>query len=277
MTSSNRLIALIVALTLCFGCLFSCNNGADTDDTNIPNDTPVVDTNDKTEENLQKETYKISVRVAFASDDEAMRAAIRKLNNPQGTATVIEVDKDNFRITSEAGVGGYNVSKTYTLVDGRLYHHSVIKSESQIASVREVTSLNDTDRDYLLVTRGEGAGIDISDFAMISFNKIQDGRCYECSNINEESARSLEKLFEAGFNAAEATIRLDSATYKLEIVKERNASSTLSCNFVVTMNDTDYTITMRMYYTYDYDAQISISAPTDADKYVEIPYTDIAK
>ena len=277
MTSSNRLIALIVALTLCLGCLFSCNNGADTDDSNTPNDTPAVDTNDKTEEKFQKETYKISVRVAFASDDEAMREAIRKLNNPQGTATVIEVDKDNFRITSEAGVGEYNVSKTYTLVDGRLYHHSVIKSESQIASVREVTSLNDTDRDYLLVTRGEGAGIDISDFAVISFNKIQDVRSYECSNINDESARSLEQLFEAGFNAAEATIRLDSATYKLEIVKERNASSTLSCNFVVTMNDTDYTITMRMYYTYDYDAQISISAPSDADKYVEIPYTDIAK
>ena len=276
MISIHRLIALLIVLTLCFGCLFSCDNGDNTDDTNIPQDT-TGGTNDTGEENLQTDTYKISVRVAFASDDEAMKEAIRKLNNAQGTATVIEVDKDNFRITSEAGVNGYNVSKTYTLIDGRLYHHSVIKSATQIASVREVAALGDADRDDLLVTRGEGAGIDISDFSLISYNKTSNGRYYECSEISEKSARSLEKLFEAGFNAAEATIRLDSATYKLEIVKERNVSSTLSCNFIVTMNDIDYTLTMRMYYTYDYDAQISISAPSDADKYVEIPYTDIAK
>ena len=163
-------------------------------------------------ENLQTDTYTISVRVAFASDDEAMKAAIRKLNNPQGTATVIEVDKDNFRIVSEASVNQYNVSKTYTYLDGRLYHHSVIKSDTQIASVREVASLGESDRDYLLVTRGEGAGIDISDFAMINISKTPDGRYYECSEINEDSAKSLESLFAAGFDAAEATIRLDSAT-----------------------------------------------------------------
>lgn len=282
MTSSNRLIALIIVLMLCFGCLFSCDGSGNTDDTNDPTDnptdTPSGGTNDTGEDEiLQTETYKISVRVAFASDDEVMKAAIRKLNNIQGTATVIEVDKDNFRITSEAGVNGYNVSKTYTLVDDRLYHHSVIKSESQIASVREVANLSDTNRAYLLITKGEGAGIDISDFAMINFSKTQNGRYYECSNINEESAKSLENLFASGFDAAEATVKLDSATYKLEIAKERNVSSTLSCNFIITMNDTEYTLTMRMYYTYDYDAQISISAPSDADKYVEIPYTDIAK
>ena len=274
---SYKLVALLLVLTLCFGCLFSCKSSGKTDDIdNTQGQTP-DDTDKNKEENLQTDTYKISVRVAFASDDEAMKAAIRKLNNPQGTATVIEVDKNNFRISSEASVNGYSVSKTYTLVDGSLYHHSVIKSETQIASVREMASLNDADRDNLLIIRGEGAGIDISDFAVLNINKTQNGRFYECSSINEKSAKSLEKLFEAGFNAAEATIRLDSATYTLEIVNERNVSSTLSCNFVVTMNDTDYTITMRMYYTYDYDAQISISAPGDADKYVEIPYTDIAK
>lgn len=279
MTSSNRLIAFILALVTCLLCLFSCNDSSNTkDDTNTPQDNqPVNDNKNDEVENLQTDTYKISVRVAFASDDEAMKAAIRKLSNTQGTATVIEVNKDKFRIVSEASVNGYNVSKTYTYLDGRLYHHSVIKSDTQIASVREVASLSDTDRDYLLVTRGEGAGIDISDFAMINISKTSDGRLYECSEINEDSAKSLESLFAAGFDATEATIRLDSATYKLQIVKERNVSSTLSCNFIVTMNDTDYTLTMRMYYTYDYDAQISISAPTDADKYVEIPCADIAK
>ena len=274
---SYKLIALMLVLSLCFGCLFSCENGDKTDETGNPQEQPSADdTNAKEDENLQTDTYKISVKVAFASDDEAMKAAIRNLN-ASATSTVIEVDKNNLSITSSAEVNGYTVLKNYTLIDSTLYHHSVIRSATQVASVREWSTLTDSNIDNLLLKKGEGAGIDISDFAIINSSKTKDGRFYECSDIFESAAKSLEEILAASFASAEAVVKLDFATYKIETAKGRNVSSTLSCNFIITMNDVDYTLTMRMYYTYDYDAQINISAPDDADLYTEVSYLEIVK
>ena len=273
---SYKLISLMLVLTLCFGCLFSCDRGGNTEEPNKSQDTQTPGNDTKEEENLQTETYKISVRVAFASDDETMKAAIRKLNS-SATSTVIEVDKNNLCIKSTAEVNGYTVSKTYTLVDNLLYHHSVIKSENQIASVHEKATLTESNIDNLLTTKGEGAGVDISDFVNISSSKTKNGMYYECSDVFESTAQSLEAIFAASFASAEATVKLDSATLKLETAKGRNVSSTLACNFIITMNDVDYTITMRMYYTYDYDAQIDISAPVDAEIFTEVPYLEIVK
>lgn len=273
---SFKLVALLLVLTLCFGCLFSCVNSDNTNVTDDTHKTPDDDTNKEVEENLQTETYKISVRVAFASDDDVMKAAIRNLNSAT-TSTVIEVDKNNLCITNTAEVGGYSVSKTYTLVDSTLYRHSVIRSSDMLASEHEWATITERDVDNLLTTKGEGAGIGIGDFMQVNMSKIKNGMYYECSEISNNAAKSLEEIFEQNFSTAEATIKLDSASYKLETYKGRNTSSTLTCNFVITMNDVDYTLTMRLYYTYDYDAQINISVPSDADIYTEVSYTEIVK
>ena len=67
MTSSSRLISLILVLVLCFGCLFSCDKESDTkDDNDVSQNDQTGDENNKVEDEiLQTDTYKISVRVAF--------------------------------------------------------------------------------------------------------------------------------------------------------------------------------------------------------------------
>lgn len=261
MSVLRKLTALLICMVVLCGCFISCVN---------PN--PDGNSGQGDEAPLQSDRYVVTVRIKYATNDDKMKAAVDAMGAPGATLTV---NGDDLKLVTNANLDDISASNEYTYVGGVLYHATTVAVADKSVSSYEKAAMSADERDRLISKAGTGAAIGIGDFLTQERNTVGDLTVYTCDSVTDEARESLCNIFAARFDGLGAIVRIDSASYQLEMKDGRNHSSILSCNFIVTMDGTDYEITMHLYYDYDYDAEISISAPQDVDGYTEVSVDEI--
>ena len=250
MRSTNKILALILSLVLVVGVFSACQP--------------------ESNEPLQTETYAANVQITFSSDNEAMQQAISAMQS----SAVICVDGGDLTVETKAEIGSTSVTDKYTYYSGTLYHEQVVSSADLTSTTLERTSLKDETRDQLLSDMGAGAGITPIDFNIQDMEGDENNCTYTCSRVTAKTKESLEKIYGASF-AGFGTLVLESAEYVLEVKNGRDESSTLTCNFVITVGETSYNITMQMVTEYDYEASFVIAVPANSASYTQVLYSEM--
>lgn len=258
MSALKKITALLICMVVLCSLLASCQPG--TGDGG----------NDETP--LQSDKYVATVKVKYTALDSKLKEAVEAIGSPEIT---ISADGDNVKVESFVATKNVSTESQYLLVDGMLYHFNRISVDDLAVTTREKSSADETSREAIIDRVGPGASIGVDDFAKSGKTESNGSTTYMCNSINEESASSLCDVFGAQLSAIGATVRLESASYQVTLTGGREDKSTLTCNFIVTMDGEDYSVLMRINYEYDYDANVSISAPKDADKYKEVSSEEI--
>ena len=295
MTAFRRLTALFVCVIMLCACLVSCVDNPSVDQGDNQNNNQTGDQNgDQSNQGgdqsgdqnnqggnqgnkeddveLQSDYYAATVQIKYSTDDDKMKAAVEAMGAPE---TSLIVMGDYLRLVTSASAGNASTSSEYTYLNGILYHASTITVGDKSLSSFKKAEMSESKRDILLSKAGAGANIDVGDF--IEFDMSRSGKTvtFNCSQINDEAKKSLEAIMSSKFDGTSAMVKLNSASYVLNVENDRNVSSVLSCDFVITMNGEIYSITMELSCDYNYNAPLSITSPADLDKYVTTTVEDI--
>lgn len=222
----------------------------------------------------ESDKYVATVTTKLATNDDKMKDALVAAGSP---VTLIKVDGDNVEIESSAKINDITMNNNYVYIDGVLYH-----SKNLAISDKSVNSFNKAEmsadqRDLLIASVGTGADVDTSDFATV--DKMESGgvETYTCRDINDDAKESLCSVFASKLSSSGATVSIEDVKYIEDHSDGRVVSSILSCSFIVAMGGEEYSVTMHINCAYDYDAEVSISAPADADKYNTVSLDEILK
>lgn len=257
MRAFTKLSCLIICLALLFGTLTSCDviNGL------LNNQGAKAD----------PDKYTASVRIAFATNDDKMKAAVDAMSS----SAVIMSDGSNLYVNTIAQTGGASVENTYTLVDGMLFHSLSISSGEITAMQKERSFADEFAIEDILNKSGAASGIDSSDFETVESYTEGGLDVSACSGATNEIKNDIEKLLSPRFAALGAEVKVEDVYLTLEMDGELIVSSVLSVSFKINMDGKVYEITMRTYTDYDYTAEVEISTPDDFGSYEDVSYGDI--
>jgi hypothetical protein len=218
--------------------------------------------------------YKINVSIIYATNDNKLKDAISAVGTNGAT---VMVDGDNMAVYNTVVVGNTSVNESYVLFDNMLYRDMTVIANGNSATVQEKSDFHEENRQHLLADLGVGADVSVFDFKILEITSMGENDCFNCTDINADSAESLEKIFGAGLSGVGATVSLDSAEYQEIIHGETIIESTLSCHFIILLGGVSYELTVHMNYDYDYSAEVSVTAPEGADGYNTVTYNEIIK
>lgn len=301
MSALRKLTALIICIIMLCACFVSCdqipgnnqgnNQGGDqnVDDSNNQSGDQSGNQNnqggnqsgnqsgnqgDKDDEDvvLQSDYYAATVQIKYFTDDDKMKATIESMGTPETSLAVMGKD---IRLITSASVNGTSTYSEYIYLNGILYHNNIITVGDKSISSFKKAEMSDSKRDILLSKAGAGANIDISDFVKCDMSRSGKTVIFNCSELNNDAKKSLEAIMSSKFESVSATVKLNDASFVLYVENDRNESSVLSCDFVITMNGESYKITMELSCSYNYNAPLSMTSPTDVDKYTLVPVEDI--
>ena len=260
MKNTIRIISLLLALLLCIGCFAACKPDPDNG-------------NNSVDEIPQSDNYVANVQVKFATNDNKMKAAV----DAMASNATINVWGDNFNVYTTSKVNDNTATNSYTLVDGMLYYSSSLSLGEHTVSENKKAEFTAADREQVISNLASTAKIDIGDFYVVDMTQNGNKSTYVCSDAFDEAKADVAAIVADRFAAIGATVAVGGIEYHLETEGERNLSSILSCDYIITLGGVDYEITMRLYTTYNYDTPTEVSAPENADSYVSVPYGEIVK
>ncbi len=262
MSALKKLTALIICIAMLCICLVSCDEILGNNQGN----------NQNGDVELQSDNYVASIRIKYATNDDKMKAAIDAMGTPDTTLTVMG---DELKLESEATLNSISVDNEYVYIGGVLYHtNTVTVADKGITSLKKA-EMDESKIDSLISKAGAGATIDLGDFITHEMTTSGDITTFTCTEMDEESKASLTEIFASKFNGLGAIVRLESVSYILDVKNDRNQSSTLSCDFVIDLDGETYELTMHLYCDYNYDAEVSITAPDNADAYTDATVDEI--
>ena len=257
MSTFKKITALLICMVVVCSLLASCQDGTGAGENNEP---------------LPGDKYVATVTIKYTAMDAKIKSAIEAIGTPTVT---LYADGESFKSEAFIATMGVAAESEYVLCDGVLYHFYRLSIDELAITTREKANADSTAVDQLVESIGSGASIGVEDFKYSGETKNGNATTYVCNNLNDEAKDSLCRLFAAQLATIDATVRLDSASYEVTMVRGREERSSLVCNFIVTMDGADYTVIMRLNYEYDYDREFSIAAPKDADNYKEVSIEEI--
>ena len=275
MNITTKLLALITCLFILCGCFVSCKKDQQNDgeNNNVNEETGGENNSGDTEEPEEtSDSYTVTVKTVYETKDAKMKDAIAAIGSP---TTTISFDGDNIKVDSFATVNDITTKTDYVYIDGVIYYANEISVGELFLSEYKKANMNAEQKSQLLSDVGAGANISKEDFSQSNTEPHGYSIIYTCTGISSDAKESLCNIFASKFEAIGATVKLSDVTYCFETIKGEITSSKISCNFVINMGGEEYKVTMHLNYEYNYDAEVSISAPRDAEEYLDASLEEI--
>ena len=255
MKTLTKLMSLMLALAICFGCLTACNFGAG-------NEQP---------DEIDGSEYVAKVEIKFATNDDKLKSAVDAMNS---SAEICAKD-GNFYVVTSSGVNTTFAKREYTLIDGMLYCKTKLEVSGLSVTETNRAEMNEENASKLISDVGAGASVGIEDFYVVDVVTYGDITSYTCSDPFDEAKLSLASIISDDFSAIGATVSVTDVEYTLETVDDLPISSVLSCSYSITLGGETYEITMRLYTSYDYKTPVSIVLPENAEEFKTVSYDEI--
>ena len=251
MNMMKRILALVLTLAVAVGALASC------DMINPPAD------------NRDPDVYTADVEIKFATNDDKMKSAIDAMNS---TATILR-NGDDISVVTNSVSGENSVTESYVLAGGVLFHGLSVKVGKYSLDEHKMAYVTESDFDTIIASIGQGADISADDFS--SSSAVGSDVTY--TDILEDSKASLVKIMSKSFESLGATVSIGNVSLTLTKDGDFVDTSVLSCEYNISLDGNNYSVTMRIYTEYNYTSEVTVGTPDDADKYQPTTLEEIFK
>lgn len=252
----TKLMSLMIAFVVCFGCLTACSFGSG---------------NNVQPDEINPDEYVAKVDIKFATNDDKLKSAVDAMNS---SAEICAKDGNIYVVTS-SGVNTTFAKREYTLIDGMLYCRTNVEVSGLSVTETKKAEMGAENADKLISDVGAGASVGIEDFYAVDVAMYGERTSYTCSDAFDETKLSLASILSDDFSAIGATVTVTDVEYTLETEGEVPMSSVLSCSYSINLGGETYEITMRLYTSYDYKTPVSIVLPEKAEEFKTVSYSEI--
>lgn len=257
MKMTIRLTSFILIISIMACCLLSCDL--------IFGKDPKVSV-EKAEAALSSAPYTVEMAIQMTSPNQEMTDAIASLITP---VIVVEVDGDDVRATMNMNLDGNNAKSVYTLCDGVIYSYTYEQFKNSEKTTKEKWTSPSGVKDEIIDMLGIGANIRYDDFKEAKERSSGGASIITCTGIKNEALYGVANLMQDKLSDLGAMVGVKDATLLITIDGGKYQAAVFSCTYIITTAETVYTVAMNFAARFDYSKAVDISAPADANEYIE--------
>ena len=223
------------------------------------------------EENLKSADYTETVAIAFSSDHAQMSQTVSSMQTSNAT---VKVSGDAFSVNMQVKTASAEVSRSYVMTEGYLYHSNTLKVGEDAVTVKEKAPASALDLYLTLESVSVGASIDSDDFANLSMTT--DGTKYHvtCTGIRNNALVELNEIF--GVTTDASKLIVNDVTYEAIIENDKFVETALTVVYTVMTGTEIYELTATRTASYTYES-VAVTAPADAEDYTAVSYEELIK
>lgn len=256
-----RFISIFLVLALVFGCVVSC--GA--------NELDPVKLVENAENEIAKKPYSIEMDMSFTTSNTQYKSVFEAMSIED---VKVLVDGKNVNMSMNMDSRGIKTSMEYTIFNRVMYVNMSLSGYGQKQTVKQKANMSAEEVREFLGDNGVDSELLISDFAECSMTKDGDAYIISCTGITDDIEDVL--LDKVSGIADGADIEISDVSYRITIEDGKYDSVYLYCDYAMTAGSETVEFTMKTTMEFDYDDEVKITAPADADEYVEVDYSEIS-
>ena len=266
MKNIKRILALLLITAIALTCLVSCEKTPE----------ELVKAAD---EALLKRAYTVDIDMDFSSDNPEMNEAFKSMNDMD---IEMAVNGDDMKLDMDLSMSVMGISmamnSSYVMIDNTLYLKMAVSSGGYSQNIKNKATL--TEENIADFKEDAGVAYDVSslDFENISMELVEDSFIITCDGIKADATEKLTDMISDQLEGSNAECAIENVKLVIEIEEGKYDTTTLSCDYKITVEGETYSVHMNSEMEYDYaelDEPIVISAPTDASDYEEVTYEEL--
>ncbi len=117
--------------------------------------------------------------------------------------------------------------------------------------------------------------VDYSQFSELTAEKIEDGIVITCTGITDIGKKVLNDQIAESLEAMEGSAEINDFTYSITLKDGKYESMSLSCDYVVSVEDSRFLLKLNIGASFDYENVADILPPEDMESYTSVTYGDI--
>ncbi len=253
----KKIVSVMLALVLvaCMFALTSCDSVK-----------PALEKADKA---LKEEPYVVKMSMDFECDDQTLNAVFDAMS----MEIPITVDGDNMSMDLTMDLMGQSIGAKMSVVDKVLYSNVDMGA---LGSTKMKATLNDEQLKEFASENGAEMPVDYFQFEKLEMEKKDGKQVITCSGITTEGLTALNEQMGEAVKAMGAEAAAGDLSYVITLADGKYETVALTCSYSITVEGKTYTVSMTMNAKYEYKDVAKVTAPSDADTYIEVGYDDIA-
>ena len=194
------------------------------------------------------------MKVNYESTDKEISEALK---SSTGTTVTLKVDGEDFDIYSYYTVGGERYKEQYVYADGTLYAMFYDSDTYTVMGKDQASEYAAT----LKEQAGPAVSLNYDDFEQAAVVTSNGVSVITCTDIKDAPLAKLVQSLEKKLSAIDAHVAIKDASLAIQIKDGRYDITILTCDYVITVGDDVYTITMTYSTKFDYSGDVVITAP----------------
>ena len=172
---------------------------------------------------------------------------------------------------------GTLIEKEYLVTAGILYYtHTETKGES-VAAVKEKVVLNADEKTAVAEDVGMSAPLSYSDFDEVEVQSSSNVNLITCKAIKSDAASAIAESVKSSLGIEGAKVSVSEAELQIRLVDGKYNGEYLHISYVVELDGVSYDLDMKLSRDYDVTTPVEITAPSDAESYVNTTYSELSK
>lgn len=223
------------------------------------------------EEALTKNGYSADFSMSFTSSDPQMNSVLSSI---QTSDFEMKVDGDKQWVGMEMYVMGAAMEMEVTVIGNEVYMLYTVDAYGETETVKQKVTMTEEQKKEFLGEVNSTSDLSTFEFEDMTVEKVDGEYIVTCTGVTTESLEELKEIMEQ--NLGEGLSMTVEDVKLVHVIEDgKYDKSTLSCNYVITVAEEEYTIGMVIEVDFDFEEKVEISAPADADEYEESTYDDI--
>ena len=226
------------------------------------------------DDELSKIDYTVNTQIVYSSTNEELKAAIEGMD---AVSMTFSKKGHSSKSVANMSIDGVAVEKEYLITAGVLYYTYTEYDGTEVFALTEKVNLNADERAAIYEDIGMQAPISYNDFETIDIQTKKSVDLITCEKLKVDSAVAMEKLVKSNLGISGADVSVNSAELVYKLVDGQYNGEFLTVKYTIQIGETNYDLEMLITREYDFATPVDITAPTDADKYVQTTYAELTK
>jgi len=250
----KRLFALLTVLALLCCMLTACSSSPQ-------------DLIKKADAVLLESPYTVTMKMEFDCDNADMNKVLSAMN----MEIPVTVDGKNIAMDLNMELMGQAVKAKVTVADMVMYYDMSVMGQS----IKMKAAMNDEQYQKFLEENNTEMMVNPEDFGKLSMETKDGKKVITCAEIGEDALKELNKTMEDALEATGGKATVGQISYTVTLKDGKYESMDMACTYSVTVGSQSYNVSFKLGAKYTYGSTAKITAPADADKYQDVPFSDL--
>ncbi len=216
---------------------------------------------------LAEKPYTMTMKIGFSSDNEEVNQVFQLMN----IEVPVTIDGDKMLMDMSMDANGTAMVAKMSLIDKVLYYNIQMDAES----IKMKATLSDEQIAAFKKDQSAEMPVDYTQFSELKAEKKDGKTIITCTGITDEGKKILNDQMAASIESMGGSASIGELSYTLTLKNGKYEAIDLTCTYSVTVAGQSVSATMTMGSTISYDNIPAITAPSDADSYTSVNYSDL--